>query len=141
MPSLSIQKRGQRAGHDRTHGKTTASRVCPKKTCCARREFERHRYRTLGDFDRPVQMSRFLQIAIGLASGQVELARQAPDCFGQRDAALQQTVSGVQLPGLVRFGRSSHMSYTYYLLRRKSSTGDLVRQPLTTLSNTKLPFV
>src|SRR5271167_2670648 len=140
MPSLRTQKRGQRAGHDRTDRQPTASRIRPNKTCRSRREFERDRHRSLGHFDRPVQMGRLLEVPIGLASGQVELAGQAPHCFGQRDTALQQMVSGVQLSSLVRFGRSSHVSYEYYLLRRKSSTEDLVRQPLTTLSNSKLPF-
>jgi hypothetical protein len=74
LPSLSTQKRGQRAAHDRTHGQPTASRIRPKKTCRSRRKFERDRHRNLGDFDRPAQMGRLLEVPIGLASGQVELA-------------------------------------------------------------------
>src|ERR1700680_2606497 len=141
MPSQSTQKRVQRACHDGTDRQPTASRIRPNKTRRSRRKFERDRYRNLGDFDRPVQMGRLLEVPIGLAPGQVELARYAPHGFGQRDTASPQIVSGVQLPSLVRFGRPRHVSYIYYPLRRMSSTEDLVRQPLTTLSNSKLPFV
>src|SRR6266699_5218189 len=115
MPSPSAQKRSQCTCHDGSDGQPTASRIRPEKTCCSRWNLEGDRHRSLGDLDWSLQMCRFLQVSVGLTFGQVEHSRQVLDGLGQWRIALEQGVSRVQLPSLVRFGRSWHLPSTYYL--------------------------
>ena len=68
MPSLSTQKRRQRTCHDCPDRKATSSRISPKKTCRPHRKLERDRDRNFADFDRPIQMSRLLQVPVGLVA-------------------------------------------------------------------------
>ena len=103
MPSLNVEKHGQCPCHDGSYGQPTASRTPPEKACCSRWNLDGDRHRSLGDFDRLLQMCRFLHVSVGLTFRQVELCRQALHGLGQWRIALVHGISGVQPPSPVRF--------------------------------------
>src|SRR5436309_12153824 len=63
------------------------------------------------------------------------LTRQPPQALPTRE----QPVGGIETFRLLRIGRPRHLSYAYYLLRRKSST-QRERSRAITRSKQKLPF-
>jgi hypothetical protein len=56
-----------------------------------------------------MELRGFLEVAIGLTLGKIELAGQLATCFGAWQLTLQQTTRGVQMLSLFRFGRTRHL--------------------------------
>ena len=68
------------------------------------RDLECDRYRWLANWHRMPDRFGFLQVAIGLAPRQSEIARQRHGGVRQGDTAHKQAVGGVQSLGLLRVG-------------------------------------
>lgn len=110
MPSERSQKGPQRAGHDHADSQATALRIRPQRAHRGWRELEGDRHRRLEHLDRRVELGCFFEVTIGLTQREAKLARQTLRRLGQSDVALKQAMRHVQLPSLVRFGRSGHAS-------------------------------
>ena len=104
MPFQSAQEGIQRGGYDGPYGQTTAFRMFAEKFCRSWWKLQSDRNRGLGNFDRSIEPRRFLEVAIRLALGKIELARQLTNCIGERQMTLQQDTRGVQMLSLLRFG-------------------------------------
>jgi hypothetical protein len=109
MPFESTQKGMQRGGYGCPYSQTAAFRVFPEKFYGSRRKLQSDRYGGLGNFDRAIELGRFLEVAIGLPLGQMELACQLANCLGAHRLMAQKTTRGVQMLGLFRFGGARHL--------------------------------
>ena len=99
----------QRGGYDCPSGQTTAFRILAEQFHGSRGKLQSDGYRGLGNFDGAIELGCFLEVAIGLTLGQIELACQLANCIGARQLTLQQTTRGVQMPSLFHFGSTRHL--------------------------------
>ena len=97
-------------------------RISPHIAHDVRWHLQRDRHRWCDQRHRMADRLRFLKVAVRLASRQAKLARQRHNRFRHADPTRQQAVRSVQPLGLLSIGRSRHVTYAYYPLRRKSST-------------------
>src|SRR5215469_1042500 len=109
MPFESTQKGIQRGGYDCPYGQTTAFGIFAEEFHGARGKLQSDRYRGLGNFDGAIEVGGFLEVAIGLTRGEIELACQLANSVWARQLTLQQTTRGVQMPSLFRFGGARHL--------------------------------
>ena len=64
----------QRRGYGCPYGQTTAFRIFSEKFHGSGRKLQSDRYRGLGNYDGAIELGGFLEIAIGLTLGKIELA-------------------------------------------------------------------
>ena len=74
MPFQSTQKGIQRGGYDGPYGQTTAFRMFAEKFYGPWWKLQSDRNGDLGNFDGATELGGFLEIAIGLTLGKIELA-------------------------------------------------------------------
>ena len=74
MPFSSTQKGIQRGRYDGPYGQTTAFRMLAEKFYRSWGKLQSDRNGGLGNFDGAIEPGGFLQIAIGLTLGKIELA-------------------------------------------------------------------
>ena len=109
MPFESTQKGMQGGGYGCPYSQAAAFRVFPEKFYGSWGKLQRNRYCGLGNFDRAIELRRFLEVAIGLPLGEMELARQLANCVGAHQLTSQKTTRGVQMLSLFRFGGARHL--------------------------------
>src|SRR6201993_2355928 len=105
----------------------------------AGRQLERHCRRRLDNRHRSADQLSLFDVSIGLTARHCELARQRQGSLPHALPSREQPVGRIETFRLLRIGRSRHLSYEYYLLRRKSST-QRERSSAITRSKQKLPF-
>ena len=74
MPFPWAQEPIQRAGYDRPHGQAAAAGVFPQPFYRARGKLQGDRHGGFGNFHGAIELGGLVQVAIGLALGQIELA-------------------------------------------------------------------
>ena len=74
MPFESMQKGMQGGGYGCPYSQTAAFRMFPQKFHGSWWKLQSDGYRGLGNFDGAIELGRFLEIAICLTLGQIELA-------------------------------------------------------------------
>src|SRR5262252_2384110 len=105
----------------------------------AGRQLERHCCRHLDNRHRSADQLGLFDVSISLTARHCELARQRQGSLPRALPSREQPVGRIETFRLLRIGRSRHLSYEYYLLRRKSST-QRERSSAITRSKQKLPF-
>src|SRR5438477_3528864 len=133
------EKRPQRPAHHVADRRSFGRRPRPDRIHQAGRQLERHCRRHLDNRHRSADQPGLLDVSIGLTARHCELARQRQGSFPHALPAREQPVGRIETFRLLRIGRSRHLSYTYYLLRRKSIT-QRERSSAITRSKQKLPF-
>src|SRR5271166_1511184 len=133
------EKRPQRPAHHVADRHPFGRRLRPNGVDQARRKLERHRRRRLCNRDRTADHLGLLDVSIGLTTRHRESARQRHGSLRHALATREQPKGRIEPFRLLRFGRSRHVTYTYYLLRRKSRT-TWERSSGITRSKQKLPF-
>src|SRR5246500_2303745 len=133
------EKRPQRSAHHVADRRSFGRRSRPDRVHQAGRQLERHCRRRLENRHRSADEPGLFDVSVGLTARHSELARQRQGSFPHALPAREQPVSRIETFRLLRFGRSRHLPYAYYLLRRKSST-QRERSSTITRSKQKLPF-
>src|SRR5260370_35472127 len=104
MPSKSAQKRSQRTCDDLPERQTAAGSIGAQHAHGTRWKLQGNRNRGFLDRHWMAKFGGLLEISIGLAPGQSELARQTPRRLGQLRAAREQTRACAQPAWLGRLG-------------------------------------
>src|SRR6201993_2320966 len=133
------EKRPQRSTHHIADRRFFGRRPCPDRIHEAGRQLERHCRRRLDNRHRSADQLGLFDVSVGLTARHCELARQRQGSFPHVLPAREQAVGRIETFRLLRIGRSRHLSYVYYLLRRNSST-QRERSSAITRSKQKLPF-
>src|SRR5215468_1424896 len=133
------EKRPQRPAHHVADRRSFGRRPCPDGVHQAGRKLECHCRRRLDNRHRSADQLGLLDVSIGLTARHCELARQRQGSLPHALPTREQPVGRIETFRLLRIGRSRHLSYEYYLLRRKSST-QRERSSAITRSKQKLPF-
>src|SRR5262252_1205873 len=133
------EKRPQRTAHHVADRCSFGRRPRPDRVHQAGRQLERHRRRRLDNRHRSAHQLGLLDVSVCLTARHCELARQRQGSLPHALPPREQPVSRIETFRLLRIGRSRHLPYKYYLLRRKSSTQRERSSPITR-SKQKLPF-
>src|SRR5215813_11785318 len=133
------EKHPQRSAHHVADRRSFGRRPCPDRVHQAGRQLERHRRRRLDNRHRSADQLGLLDVSVSLTARHCELARQRQGSLPHALPTREQPVSRIETFRLLRIGRPRHLSYEYYLLRRKSST-QRERSSAITRSKQKLPF-
>ena len=102
------QERRHRLRDDLSEGESAVSGVGADCAYGADRQLEGDRDGRFDRRQRRAQPGRFLEIAIGLPSGQRELAPEVPGCLGAFHLLSEQAVRGVEQARLVGLGGPRH---------------------------------
>src|SRR5215813_868370 len=133
------EKHPQRSAHHVADRRSFGRRPCPDRVHQAGRQLERHHRRRLDNRHRSADQLGLLDVSVSLTARHCELARQRQGSLPHALPTREQPVSRIETFRLLRIGRPRHLSYEYYLLRRKSST-QRERSSAITRSKQKLPF-